>query len=331
MSALVQKKPRRFSWRNVLLSLVCVGLILAGLFVYNPFWIVNRSTDLYLRIAGVKQRDVTVDGNHIHYLEAGGQTGQDKPLLLIHGLGGRGTNWVTMIPQLVHSGFHVYAIDLLGYGASDKPMDGDFTLSGEERTVLGMMDALHIAQPDVAGWSMGGWIATKLALDHPDRVRRLLLYDSAGMYVQMDFPTTLFTPTDRAGLEQLVAMIEPNQQSLRVPGIAVSGMLRRFRESRHIVEGSLSSMFNGREILDFRVRGLKLPVLMVWGAEDKLTPMSSGLRMHELVPQSVFVGIAGCGHLAAAECSSQVLGPTIEFLQADPPLPGSTTMLPLKK
>ncbi len=318
-------------WHRVALTVFVLLCVTVGFVLYNPFWLVDRSVSLYLAKNGVEQRFVTVDGHRIHYLEAKAQGGgAERPIVLIHGLGARASDWGALLPDLAERGYHVYAIDLLGYGGSDKPADGDFSLAGEERTVSGFVKELHLQQADVAGWSMGGWVAMKYALDEPEHVRRLVVYDSAGLYMPLNFPLTLFTPRDRAGFEELNRMIEPDKIRLHLPAVAIPGLLRRFRESEWIVNSSLASMLNGREILDFRVHRLKMPMLIIWGTQDHLTPIQYGLRLHELVPQSVFVGVDGCGHLTPAECASQAIPETIHFLNAEPAPPPSKSILPMK-
>lgn len=307
-----------------MLAVVCFAYLYE-----NPFWLIDHGTALYLRKNHVQQHDVMVEGHRIHYLEAlpsGG--GLDKPILLIHGLGARASDWTTLTPTLAEHGYHVYALDLLGYGASDRPADGDFSLAAEERIVAGFLDVLHLQKPDIAGWSMGGWLAAKYALDWPSRVRRLLLFDSAGLYMPLNFSLEVFAPHNRAELDQLMYYIEPNRPHIRIPGVAVEGLLRRFRKNAWIVDNSLSSMLDGREILDFRAHRLKMPVLLLWGTEDKLTPYDTALRFHQLIPHSVLVGIDGCGHLAVAECASQAIPVTLRFLDADPPLGASSVILP---
>jgi abhydrolase domain-containing protein 6 len=322
-------KPRRRTGARILIAVVVLIVGATAFLYYNPLWLVDRSVDLYLRGKGVQHEYVTVDGNRLHYLEVKpkGQSRSERPLLLIHGLGARALDWAPMLPELAEHGYHVYAIDLLGYGASPKPKEGDFSLAGEENVVLGFMNALHLQQADVAGWSMGGWVATKVAMDRPDLVHRLLLYDSAGMYFVIDFPLSLFSPMDRAGLDALAARIEPDVQHIHLPAFAVPGMLRKFRENKWIVDSSFHSMLTGREILDFRVGKLKMPVLIVWGTEDKLTPFDLALKLHDLLPQSVLVGITGCGHLAAAECAKQVLPITERFIDSESPLPPSKSII----
>ena len=181
-----------------------------------------------------------------------------------------GLRWFRALPR---RGYHVYALDLLGYGDSAKPADGDFSIRGEERVVLDFMHALKIPEADVAGWSMGGWVAMRLAVDHPEVVRRLVLYDSAGLYFDFDFPITLFSPSDRAGLDALTARLEPDRPRVHVPAFAVHGLLRRFRANKWIIDRSLASMLAGRDILDFRVSDLKMPVADRLGHRGQADPV----------------------------------------------------------
>lgn len=319
---------QRRRWPYIAAS-CAVLLCLAAAFLYkNPFWLIDRGVHVLLRAHGVQDRYLQVDGNRLHYLEAQPTAaGADRPILLIHGLGARASDWAPLIPQLSRAGYHVYALDLLGYGESPKPADGDFSLTGEERTIVNFMGALHLRQADVAGWSMGGWLAMLLALDHPEQVRRLLLFDSAGLYFDPDFDSSLFNPADRAGLERLVARIEPDRPNIRVPGWAVHGMLRRMQASRWIIERSFRSMVSGRSVVDFRLSQVHQPTLIVWGTEDKLTPFAQAERLHTLLPQSVLYGFRGCGHLAPAECSGAIAPVVLRFLNAEPPEPSAAAIL----
>ena len=81
-------------------------------------------------------------------------------------------------------------------------------------------------------------------------------------------------------------------------------------------------MTNGRDLLDFRLHGITQPMLIVWGAQDELIPLSAGERIHKSVPQSVLNLVEGCGHLAPAECAGPVVEGTVEFLKSEPPMRG---------
>lgn len=69
----------------------------------------------------------------------------------------------------------------------------------------------------------------------------------------------------------------------------------------------MTSMTNGRDLLDFRVHGIRQPMLIVWGAQDELIPIKSGETIHKAVPQLHLAMVEGCGHLAPSECSRAVL------------------------
>ncbi|MGD0443939.1 MAG: alpha/beta hydrolase [Edaphobacter sp.] len=304
-----------------------LALIVGGLIFYRyPLWVGDQILRLHLWRAGVKSDYLAAGGYRLHYFEAAPTDGSaGTPLVLVHGLGARGEDWAAMIPALAARGFHVYAPDLLGYGRSPKP-DVDYSISLEEQTVVNFMQAVHVPRADVGGWSMGGWIAMKLALDHPEMVDRLVIYDSAGIYFPATWEADLFTPNDVAGVKTLMAMLTPNPRPL--PGFAAEAALRKLQGNAWVLRRSLSSMTSGKDLLDFRLYQISEPMLIVWGAKDELIPLSVGERIHQSVPQSVLNVVDGCGHLAPAECSRPVVEATVDFLQAEPPMQGGEKTFP---
>ena len=297
----------------LLLLVVAAGLI----FYRYPLWVADQHTRFHLWRSGVKSGYVEAGGYRLHYFEAG--PGDGAPLVLVHGLGARGEDWAAMIPALAAQGFHVYVPDLLGYGRSPRP-DVSYSISLEEETVAQFMQAVHVPKADVGGWSMGGWVAMKLALDHPEIVDRLIVYDSAGVYFPATFEPDLFTPHDVAGVRKLIAILTPNPRN--IPDFAAEAMVRKLQRNAWVVNRSTASMVGGRDLLDFRLHDISQPMLIVWGAKDELIPLASGETIHRSVPQSVLDIIAGCGHLAPAECAKPVIAGTVEFLRAQPPMRG---------
>src|SRR5277367_5259154 len=156
-------------------------VVAAGLVFYRyPLWVGDQQLRFHLWRAGVKSDYVEAGGYKLHYFEAAPSDGSGgTPLVLVHGLGARGEDWAAMIPALAAKGFHVYVPDLLGYGRSPQP-DVDYSVSLQEKTMMEFMDALGLEDSDVGGWSMGGWVALELTLDHPEMVDRLVVFDSAG-------------------------------------------------------------------------------------------------------------------------------------------------------
>ncbi|NYF81085.1 alpha/beta fold hydrolase [Granulicella arctica] len=306
-------------------SLLLIVVIVGGLFYRYPLWFLDRPIYYRLWRAGVEGKYVDLGGNRIHYYEAQAKGGGGVPLVLIHGLGSRGEDWANLIPTFAANGFHVYAPDLLGYGRSSRP-DVDYSIATEENVVVQFMQAMHLSKASVIGWSMGGWIAMRLALDHPGMVDRLVLYDSAGIYFPADISPDLFAPTDVAGVQRLVDILEPEPRVL--PGFVAKDSLRKLQRNGWIVNRSLSSMTGGRYLLDFRLGSLKQPMLILWGGADHLIPPSAGETIHKGVPQSVFEVVEGCGHLGPAECAKPYLEGTIEFLKAQPPMPPGEKTFP---
>lgn len=290
-------------------------LVLAGV-VGAAFWARPLSffwgySALGLRLAGAQSRSTIVSGYRLHYYVLGPEAG--PPLVLVHGLGGRAADWQKLAPFLTRAGFRVYLPDLPGYGESEQPANFSYSIPDEASIVVGFLDATGLKQVGLGGWSMGGWIVQRVASDHPDRVRRLLLFDSAGLYAKPDWNTALFTPVSPAELDQLDVLLMPKPPA--VPGFIARDILRTSQRNAWVIHRALDSMLTGRDVTDSLLPDLKMPVLIVWGAEDRITPLSEGQKIHKLISQSELEVIAGCGHLAPNECADRI-GPTVvKFLQ----------------
>jgi pimeloyl-ACP methyl ester carboxylesterase len=314
---------------RVLAVLVVLAVVAGGVFYLHPLWVADQQIRFHLWREGVKSEYVEAGGYRLHYFEAvppGGAVG--TPLVLVHGLGARGEDWAAMMPALAAQGFHVYVPDLLGFGRSPKP-DVDYSISLQEKTVAEFMKAVHVPRADIGGWSMGGWVVMKLAIDHPEVVDRLVIYDSAGVYFPATFAAELFTPADEAGLNHLMAMLTP--KPIKLPDFAAKAALRKLQGNAWVIDRSMASMSNGRDLLDFQLYRISQPMLIVWGAEDKLIPLSVGEAIHGRVPQSVLSVVQGCGHLAPAECSQPVLEGTVEFLKSKPPMKATRMIFPMPR
>jgi pimeloyl-ACP methyl ester carboxylesterase len=299
----------------IALCLVLVLAIVSGtVFYLQPLWIADQFLRVRLWDHDIQSRYAQVGGYRIHYLEAlpqGGGAG--TPLVLLHGLGSRGADWIPLIPGLAAAGFHVYAPDLLGYGNSPQP-DVDYSIALEESLVLQFLEAMHLSRADVGGWSMGGWVAARLALDHPERVQRLVLYDSAGIYFPATFDASLFIPADAAGLIHLTAMLDPHPKPF--PDFVTRAILRKLNRNGWVIRRAVASMTAGRDLLDFRLPSLQTPTLIVWGSKDALIPLAVGESMHRLIPRSSLDVLVGCGHLAPGQCPHSALAGTLDFLKA---------------
>ena len=310
-----------------LVSIVVVLALAAVLVLYfNPLWVADQQTRLHLWREGVKSEYVEAGGYRLHYFEALPSSGDGTPLVLIHGLGARGEDWQKMIPAMARYGFHVYAPDLPGYGRSSKPADANYSISMEEAAVVSFMQAVHVPRADVGGWSMGGWVVMKLALDHPEMVDRLVIYDGAGIYFPATFGSDLFVPNDAAGVARLLKMLSPRPQAM--PDFVARAVVRKLQRNGWVIDRSMAAMTTGRDLLDFRLHDIRQPTLVVWGSDDVLIPLSVGRKIHEDIPNSVLNVMEGCGHLAPLECGQPVAEATDAFLKTQPPMQGGEKTFP---
>jgi len=308
----VRSERRHFQIRWSLVASV-LSLFLLGLLLWlKPFWVIDRATQVRLTVAGVRGQDVYIDGYKIHYLVGG----SGEPIVLVHGLGSRAADWVGLIPALVHSGRRVYALDLLGYGESDRPANAPYSIQEEAQIVEGFLKAENLQQVDLAGWSMGGWISMNVAADMPQNISRLILLDSAGLRFQPSFDPTLFTPTDLTQLHQLEHLLSPNAPVM--PTFLARAFLVRAQPDAWVIRRSVDSMLTGRDLMDNRLGELKMPVLIVWGKQDMLTPLSLAYTMHAGVPNSQLEVFDGCGHLAPGLCASRIAPSMLQFLDRTP-------------
>ena len=303
-------RPKKLIKRTLCFLLVVA--LLAGIgFYLRPVSYLNAWTYLQEDLAGIQSRTVQVAGHRVHYLAEGPANG--PAVVLVHGLGASAEHWSNLAPYLAQSGFRVYIPDLIGYGRSEQPADFSYSVRDEAAVVVRFMDALSLKQVELGGWSMGGWIAALVAAEHPDRVSRLMLFDSAGLNVPPTFDTSLFIPSTAAQLDQLKALLSPQPQP--IPAFIARDILRNFRLNGWVVERALATMLTAQDVVDNVLPQLKMPVLLVWGSLDRVTPLSDGDIMHRLIPQSQLDVFAGCGHMAPSECSAEVGPKVVAFAQ----------------
>ncbi len=294
------------------LAVIAVLIVVAGVaFWLRPVELARQFFFLRLSLAGFESRTVMVAGHRIHYDAIGPANG--APVVLVHGLGGRAEDWTNLAPFLVRAGFRVYMPDLLGFGRSEQPVDFAYSIPDQAGAVVGFLDALGLKQVDLGGWSMGGWIVQRIAADHPDRVQRLMLFDAAGLNEKPAWNTALFTPQSAGELDQLDVLLMPHPP--KVPGFIAADILRISSRNAWVVHRAIDSMLAGRDATDKLLPNLKMPVLIVWGEVDHITPVDQANTIHRLIPQSQLDIIPGCGHLAPAQCAVQIGPAVVQFLK----------------
>ncbi|HET9424035.1 MAG TPA: alpha/beta fold hydrolase [Gemmatimonadaceae bacterium] len=120
---------------------------------------------------------IDLNGERLYYYAAGSR-GAGEPIVLVHGFPTSGHLWLDVVAKLP-AGHRVIVLDLLGFGRSDTPVNGDYTIGAHGRRLLLLLDALGIDRACLVGHGTGGAIVEWVALNAPDRVTRVTLVGSS--------------------------------------------------------------------------------------------------------------------------------------------------------
>jgi pimeloyl-ACP methyl ester carboxylesterase len=290
-----------------LLALVVAGLL--GFAYERPVTVYEEWLALRLRLAGVHSRYVQAGPYRLHYLEAG----SGPPVLLVHGLASNATqDWGRLVGPLGRR-VHVLAPDLPGFGDSERPPAADYSIPMQVEAVRSFMAAVGLRRARVAGLSMGGWIACRLAGSHPEMVERLVAVDAAGMRpTGPDIPAEVLLPRDVDGVRRLVAAVR-----YRVPAlpsfVARDIVAHRLREE-WIVRRALLWMAADRDWLNGTLDGADMPVLVVWGRQDALIPVAYAAPLAAEFRHAELKVLDGCGHVPIADCPETFDRTVLPFL-----------------
>ena len=291
-----------------------LGLALAAFlgFAYaEPVAVFEAWGALRLRLSGVRSRHVQAGPYRLHYLEAGA----GPPLLLVHGLGSSATqDWGQLIAPLGRR-FHVFAPDLPGFGESERPAGADYSIPMQVEAVRGFMDGVGLGKARVAGLSMGGWIACRLAGSHPERVERLVVVDAPGMRPDgPPIPAEVLLPRDVDGVRRLAAAVR--HKAPVPPSFVARDILERRLREEWVVRRALESMAAGRDWLNGTLGRADMPVLVVWGKQDRLIPVDYAAPLAAEFPRAELKVLDGCGHVPIADCPEAFDRELVTFLTA---------------
>jgi pimeloyl-ACP methyl ester carboxylesterase len=259
----------------------------------------------------LRQAFADIDGLKVRYLEAGNAVGTEGPaaqdakgnVLFIHGLGSSADRWLDIPDAMSLLGLHPVAIDLPGFGLSDKP-EIDYTIEKFVEIVAGFMRKTGMQKASIVGHSLGGYIAAQLAAEHADLVDRLALIDTSGM---LGGPTSLLKQyleaamspekkSVRAVLEQLVA------DPIRIPEALVDGFVYRMHQAgaKHAFKSAYENSINTQIGVD-RLKRIGAPALIIWGRQDRLIPLEYFRTFQESIVGSKVVIVEDAGHAPFAE------------------------------
>jgi 4,5:9,10-diseco-3-hydroxy-5,9,17-trioxoandrosta-1(10),2-diene-4-oate hydrolase len=239
-------------------------------------------------------------------------------IVLLHGIGCSVLEWRSNIAALALK-HRVYALDLLGFGLTDKPGDANYSLRGHAQFVLDFMASQGLARAHLVGNSLGGRVALESALMAPARVASMVLADAAGVdretHITMRLAAApvvgeLFTRPSKFGLRMLWksafynpafvtdALVEDKFNFASLPG-AQAAFLKTLRSFL---------AFGGFPVdqvaaLHAALPSVQVPALVVWGKQDNLLPVKQADVLKRLLPKVEVKLYDRCGHAPMVECA----------------------------
>lgn len=253
-------------------------------------------------------RRTTVFGCSIRYYDIG----SGPALVLIHGIGGDADDWAFCL-QALSASHRVVALDLLGFGRSDKPHI-DYSIAGFVEVIELFLQTLEIERATLIGGSLGAWIGAAFALRFPDVVNKLILVDAAGVSVEAtELPIDLHVST-RAHVREVFEQLFYDKALATDDLIDLAYEQHLERGDGYTIHSVLQNLRSGRERLDDTIANLKMPVLIVWGEQDAMIPVETARRLHQLIRNSRLEVIPRCGHLPALEKPAEFVKCVLDFL-----------------
>ncbi len=259
----------------------------------------------------------------LHYNEAG----SGAPLIFLHGSGPGATSWSNFVQNFgfFTEHYHVYLVDQPGYGESDTVLIGADTTRPQVNSsaVSDFMDALGLEKASMVGNSMGGSTVLSLAVDHPDKIDKIILMGSGGAGAFM------FTPMPTEGLKLRDASFQqPSIDSIRA-FIEVMVYDASFLTDELLQQRYDSMMVNPKHIDNFnnsnaaqramaaQLPSIKAQTLLIHGRNDRVVPYESSLRLLAAIPNSRLHLFNQCGHWTQYEKAAEFNRLVLDFLQHD--------------
>ncbi|MBN8609995.1 MAG: alpha/beta fold hydrolase [Deltaproteobacteria bacterium] len=247
----------------------------------------------------------------------------DAPaIVMIHGFASSLETWLAVTPSL-RDRYRVLSLDLKGFGWTDRP-EGDYSPEAQARGVLALMDERGIDRAAIVAHSYGSSVALQMALLAPQRVTRLSLYDAWVYSSQLpvffhlaraeSVGEAMFATWYGERAEDRMALAFYDQRYVTMELIdAVDAALQR-PGTYAAALASVRAMHYER--IESRYREVEQPVLLQWGREDRVTPISVGERLLRDLPDAELVEHPRCGHFPMIEAIDASNHRLVEFLDA---------------
>jgi pimeloyl-ACP methyl ester carboxylesterase len=255
----------------------------------------NKATVFYLRLLGAQRSSLRVGAVNLVYYRLGPEDGE--PWALLHGLGSVAATWGPVLSALRRE-CRLIVPELSALGGTETPSGGLAVREGSGAVARLIEEEFGVRPVSVAGISLGGWMAVRLALDRPELVARLALIDAGGYRDQdWDRIQEMVTVNDLAGVDRLyTALFARTPWMMR---LSRQGFLQAY--TSRAVKGILQELSDDDAFDDDTLRRLHLPVALIWGDRDGLFTLETARSMAAALPQAHLEVLPNCGHAVHME------------------------------
>ncbi len=284
-----------------------------------------RSIWADLRGVAFSQGWIDAGGVSTRYLHAGDK---GKPaLIFLHGVGGHAEAYVRNLKAHA-SHFSTWSIDMIGHGWSDLSKT-DLEIRHYIDHLLHFMDAAGIEKASLSGESLGGWVAARFAIDHPDRIERLVLNTAGGSQADPAVMERIKMLSMRAATDPSWEFIKARLEWLMADKSKVYDDLVATRQAMYSRPGMEQAMRHNMILQDMEVRQrnilraedygrIKAPTLVVWTSDDPTANVAEGRRMASMIPGALFTVMENCGHWPQFEDTALFDAMHVDFLLGRP-------------
>jgi pimeloyl-ACP methyl ester carboxylesterase len=321
--------------KNLIRILLVLLLIVGAAF----FFFRTPDTDRAEMIAkyGNEASQFLDDGNggQIHYRDQGNKDGQ--AIILIHGSNGHVQTWDRMI-ELLQDDYRLISMDLYGHGLTGPNPERRYNASAMIKALTQILDEVGVQKAVWVGNSMGGWLTWRAGLAVPDRISGLVLIDASGAQTGEKVKPYLGARLAQSSIGQLLlpeitprALVKSSlEENYANPELITDDLVDRYWEMLRFPGNRPAAVDRAavdRETEKWsEVGNLEMPVLLLWGEQDGVVPLSHGKAFDLAIPNSRLIIYPDAGHLPMEETPDQVardIGTWVKTNIVQQPLPGS--------
>jgi pimeloyl-ACP methyl ester carboxylesterase len=327
MAAAARRWPRR-----LLIAVLALVALLFGL------WLVFRVDDIPVATLRAKygspasQYVTLAPGTVIHLRDEGRRDG--FPIVLLHGSNASLHTWEPWVRRL-QGRFRVITFDFPAHGLSGPVPSRDYSTDSYVAITDKVVTHLGLTRFALGGNSMGGGVAWRYAVAHPDKVAALILVDAAGQPpTGANRSTPLgFRIANTPVLRDIAALLESSfRQSVSVEAIATPAMIDRYWELLRYPgnrEATLDRFGGYRPATPTNaITGITAPTLILWGRDDKVIPVESAAWFARQLPNARLTILDHVGHIPMEEAPDRALAPVLELLAGLPEASDARRPLP---